>query len=99
MASFLNDNEFNLFKDLIYTHSGLCFSNTNRPILESRLKERLKEARIEKIRDYHRLILRNDDEMKILLDSGTSICSFAATSLSISMPNPSNRQSTVFTGS
>lgn len=72
MAGFLSDNEFKLFKDLIYTHSGICFSTTNRPILESRLKERLKEAQVANVLEYHQLILVSDEEMKTLLDSVTT---------------------------
>ena len=42
MAEFLSDRNFELFKDLIYNESGITFSVTNRSILESRLKDRLR---------------------------------------------------------
>lgn len=43
MAHFLSDTDFERFKSLIYDASGITFSMTNRSILESRLKERLRK--------------------------------------------------------
>lgn len=68
----LNDNEFKLFRDLIYKESWINFTPTNKPILEIRLKERLKKLKIENIDDYYKLILTNKDEMKNLIDSVTT---------------------------
>ena len=72
MPSFLTDEEFSLFSNLIYDGSGIHFSASNRPILESRLKERVKLARLAAVRDYYSLILRDQEEMKVLLDSVTT---------------------------
>lgn len=72
MNSFLNDRDFESFRTLIYNESGIHFSDSNRSILESRLKERLKKANLESVTDYYSLIKKNNSELKILLDSVTT---------------------------
>ena len=72
MANFLTDDEFTLFSTIIYEGSGIHFSASNRPILESRLRERLKESKLGNARAYYDLIRSNPEEMKILLDSVTT---------------------------
>lgn len=72
MPDFLTDSEFNLFSDLIYKASGITFSETNRSILESRLKERLREKKLEKLSDYYDMLTKDAEEQKTLLDSVTT---------------------------
>jgi chemotaxis protein methyltransferase CheR len=72
MAGFLTDEEFQLFSTLIYEGSGISFSASNRPILESRLRERLKLAKLASVRAYYDQIKRDQEEMKQLLDSVTT---------------------------
>ena len=72
MTFTISDTDFEKMKSIIYEKSGIHFSENNRPILESRLKERLKIANLESISEYYRLITNNDEEMKILLDSVTT---------------------------
>ncbi len=72
MSLFLDDKNFNLYSSLIYEQSGIHFSATNRCILESRLKERLKISKLINLTEYHNLIKSNPNEMKILLDSVTT---------------------------
>ncbi|HEB09813.1 MAG TPA: protein-glutamate O-methyltransferase CheR [Spirochaetales bacterium] len=72
MAGFLSDSEFEKFSTLIYNESGIHFSSTNRTILESRLKERLRAASLEQVSTYYQLILQNREELRILLDSVTT---------------------------
>ncbi|GAB1482565.1 protein-glutamate O-methyltransferase CheR [Treponema sp.] len=72
MADFLVDSDFDTFRKLIYDESGIHFSATNRSILESRLKERLREKKIEHIRTYYDLIVKDKEEMKLLLDLVTT---------------------------
>ena len=72
MVFTISDADFEKMKSLIYEKSGIHFSENNRPILESRLKERLKAANLESIADYYKLITREEDEWKILLDSVTT---------------------------
>ncbi len=72
MADFLTDEEFKLFSELIYKESGITFSTTNRAILESRLKEKLRSMQLEKVMDYYNLITHDAEEKKNLLDSVTT---------------------------
>ena len=57
MAEFLSDRNFELFKDLIYNESGITFSVTNRSILESRLKDRLRENKMDDIVDDFTMVV------------------------------------------
>lgn len=72
MDSILNESEFERFRSLIYNESGIHFSDNNRAILESRLRERLKVAELDDVGAYYSLIKSNDGELKVLLDSVTT---------------------------
>jgi chemotaxis protein methyltransferase CheR len=72
MTGFLTDSDFEKFRALIYDESGIHFSESNRTILESRLKERLKKAEMDSVSSYYTLIKGNTEEMKTLLDSVTT---------------------------
>jgi len=72
-TAFLDDLSFTLYRDLIYRESGITFTQTNRSILESRLKERLREKGIDSVKTYFDII-NNDSggELKGFLDSITT---------------------------
>ena len=72
MADLLTDAEFDMFRKVIYDESGITFSATNRSILDSRLKEKLREKQLDSIEEYYRLVMSNKEEMKIMLDSVTT---------------------------
>lgn len=72
MQEFLTDKEFEDFKSVIYNESGITFSQSNRSILESRLKEKLRDKKLETPTEYYKLITSNKEEMKTLLDSVTT---------------------------
>jgi chemotaxis protein methyltransferase CheR len=74
MASneFLSDADFELYRNLIYSESGIHFTATNRSILESRLKERLRENGIATVGAYFAAISKDKEEMKSFLDSITT---------------------------
>ena len=72
MIALLNDSDFDLFRKIIYNESGITFSETNRSILDSRLKERLRETGLDSVQEYYKLIMSDKEEMKILLDSVTT---------------------------
>ncbi len=72
MADLLTDADFDLFRKVIYDESGITFSATNRSILDSRLKERLRDKKMEDVRSYYKLIITDKEEMKLLLDSVTT---------------------------
>lgn len=72
MTDALNDAEFEMFRKLIYNESGITFSATNRSILDSRIKDLLREKSLEHPGDYYKLATSNADEMKHMLDSVTT---------------------------
>lgn len=72
MVFTVSDSDFKKMKAIIYEKSGIHFSESNRSILESRLKEKLRETKLETVESYYRLILSDKDEMISLLDSVTT---------------------------
>ncbi|SIQ59818.1 chemotaxis protein methyltransferase CheR [Alkalispirochaeta americana] len=72
MSEFLSDADFTRFRDLIYNESGIHFSESNRTILESRLKERLKAEKIETVGQYFSHVRSDQEELKVLLDAVTT---------------------------
>jgi chemotaxis protein methyltransferase CheR len=71
-AEFLNDADFEQYRKLIYAESGITFTPTNRSILESRLKERLREKGLDSVNGYFNEIIINKEELKGFLDSITT---------------------------
>jgi len=71
-TQFLDDANFELYRELIYAESGITFTPTNRSILESRLKERLRERGVDSVRVYIDKIKSDKEEMKGFLDSITT---------------------------
>ena len=72
MAEFLGDADFEQYRKLIYDESGITFSSTNRSILESRLKERLREKQLASLGEYYAILVRDKEELKVMLDSVTT---------------------------
>lgn len=72
MVDLLTNAEFDMFRKVIYDKSGITFSTTNRSILDSRLKERLREKGLSTVAEYYKLIMSNEEEMKTMLDSVTT---------------------------
>jgi chemotaxis protein methyltransferase CheR len=71
-VSFFTDTDFELYRTLIYNESGIHFTATNRSILESRLKERLREKKLDSVKSYFSAISGDKEELKIFLDSITT---------------------------
>jgi len=69
---FLDDANFALYRDFIYKESGITFTPTNRSILESRLKERFRENKIDSVSTYLDKIRKDKEELKGFLDSITT---------------------------
>lgn len=69
---FLDDLDFEAFRKLIYNESGIHFTPTNRSILESRLKEQVREKGGITVKAYFALISRDKEELKRFLDSITT---------------------------
>lgn len=72
MGQFLTDQEFEQYKTIIYDESGITFSNVNRPVLESRIKERLRLRELDSAEVYFQIIKKDRKEMDHLLDSVTT---------------------------
>jgi len=71
-AVFLDDANYALYRDLIYAESGITFTPTNRSILESRLKEDLREKKVDSVAAYLDIIRKDKEELKHFLDSITT---------------------------
>lgn len=72
MTEILTDALFTDFRKIIYDASGITFSETNRSILDSRLKEKLREKNLNDLHQYYKLITSNEEEFKLFLDSITT---------------------------
>jgi chemotaxis protein methyltransferase CheR len=69
---FFSDADFNAYRNLIYNESGIHFTATNRSILESRLKEQLRNNSISSVQAYFNVISKDKEELKSFLDSITT---------------------------
>ncbi|MDR2363154.1 MAG: protein-glutamate O-methyltransferase CheR, partial [Spirochaetaceae bacterium] len=69
---FFTDADFEMYRKLIYNESGIHFTATNRSILESRLKERLRDKGLPSVRIYFDTISKDKEELKNFLDSITT---------------------------
>ena len=65
---FFSDADFDAFRNLIYTESGIHFTATNRSILESRLKEQLRNNSVPDVKTYYNIISKDKEELKSFLD-------------------------------
>jgi len=72
MLEVLNDADYELFRKLIYDESGITFSDTNRSILDGRIKELLRQKNLQTPGEYYSLVTKNTEEMKQMLDSVTT---------------------------
>ena len=72
MADLLTDSQFTMYRDLIYKACGITFSDTNRSILDSRLKERLREKQLSDVDTYFKMVTSDQEELKLFLDSITT---------------------------
>jgi len=71
-AGFLSDADFERYRALIYRESGIHFTATNRSILESRLRERLRDKGVGDAPAYYRLLATNHEELAGFLDAVTT---------------------------
>ena len=72
MIEILNNDDYELFRKLIYDESGITFSDTNRSILDSRIKELLRQKNIETPKEYYAIVSKDPEELKVMLDSVTT---------------------------
>jgi chemotaxis protein methyltransferase CheR len=69
---FMTDADFEQYRRLIYRESGINFTGTNRPILESKLRERLRGRGLPGVGAYYDVITRDKEEMRSFLDAVTT---------------------------
>ena len=72
MSEMLSDATFKEMRDFIYAESGISFTESNRTILESRLKEKLRVLKEETPESYLRRLKRDKEETKSFLDAITT---------------------------
>jgi chemotaxis protein methyltransferase CheR len=70
--TFLNDADFALFQAIIYKECVINFTNTNRSVLESRLRECLRENKLATVKDYYNVIVKSTEQLKSFLDAVTT---------------------------
>ena len=71
-GGFLTDAEFDQYRNIIYNESGITFTPANRSILESRLKEQLRDKKIDTVKAFYSEITSDKEKMKGFLDSITT---------------------------
>jgi chemotaxis protein methyltransferase CheR len=71
-TAFLSNADFELYKSLIYNESGILFTETNRSVLEQRLRDILRENKLPNIRDYYAKVVKDREELKKLLTAVTT---------------------------
>ncbi|WP_027389946.1 CheR family methyltransferase [Chrysiogenes arsenatis] len=62
----LSDEEFKLFRDMVYEYSGILFQDHKRYIIENRLSKRLKQLNFSTFKDYYYFLKydrKRDDEL------------------------------------
>lgn len=67
----MTDEEFRLFRDIIYSHCGLFFDNDTKYLLEKRLAKRLPLYQLKGFKEYYHLLKydrRKDQEISDLMD-------------------------------
>ncbi|MDR2471238.1 MAG: protein-glutamate O-methyltransferase CheR [Treponema sp.] len=70
---FFTDADFSAYRALIYKESGIHFTATNRSILESRLKEQLRnKPEVPSVQAYFDIISKDKEVLKNFLDSITT---------------------------
>lgn len=72
MSEILNDANFQKFRDLIYKESGIHFTHSNRSVLESRIRQSLREKKADTVEEFYQIISTNPESMKEFLDSVTT---------------------------
>lgn len=68
----LSDDEFEQFRKVIYENSGISFSQLNRPVLNSRIRERLHDLQLQDAPSYLAKLQKDQRELTTLLDRVTT---------------------------
>lgn len=70
MDSVISDQEFKLFRDLIYQIAGINLSDSKKVMLAGRLQRRLRQHNLPTFMHYYRMLEsgRNPEEMQVMVD-------------------------------
>jgi len=71
-SGLITDKDFEDFRILIYKECGIHFTESNKPILMQRLRERLNAQKIDNARAYYSILLSDKEELKSFLDAVTT---------------------------
>lgn len=64
----LGDNEFGLFRKLIYEQAGISLSDAKKPLVAGRLSKRLRQLGIGSYIEYFRQVQRDSQELQVTID-------------------------------
>jgi len=64
----LGDNEFQLFRKLIYEQAGISLSDAKKPLVAGRLSKRLRQLGITSYIEYFRQVQRDSQELQVTID-------------------------------
>ncbi len=68
----LTDQEFTLFKNLVYDKAGIFLSDVKKNLLNNRLQGRLRNLRLQSFNEYYKYVLKDPEELKNFLDAVTT---------------------------
>ena len=71
----LSDKEFEIFRALVYEHTGISLSESKRPLLHARLTRRLRALGLATFSEYHRVLTERDssgDELGCFVNAITT---------------------------
>jgi chemotaxis protein methyltransferase CheR len=63
------NEEFALFRDLVFRETGIFLADTKKTLLAGRLMRRLRDLGLPSFREYYELVMQNPDERVQLLDA------------------------------
>src|SRR5574341_1697233 len=62
----ISDDEFDLFRQLIYRHAGIALSRSKKALLEARLTKRLRELGLKSFADYYECVIHDGDDTELI---------------------------------
>ena len=66
--SILNNEEFELFKDLIFNLTGISLTSTKKILVENRLASKLRKLNLSSYQNYYKILLDSEQELQEFVD-------------------------------
>jgi chemotaxis protein methyltransferase CheR len=66
--SFLRNEDFKLFKDLIFNLTGISLASTKKILVENRLASKLRKLNLNSYQDYYQILLDSEEELQEFVD-------------------------------